>query len=206
MITINQLYMKIESKILTEQIAETLFEPAHEKKYKLKPKSEKVKIPTISVLNFDEYALNEDKDKQAKVPFYNQKILKLLDDLECPLLLLPRIQSGNIIQKIGFFTDIRFTGIATIAMIVKIAKSFQAGLTLFNFAEPAIPEMDDDYAQSFFMNKGMSKVNGLDLKLVNIEKATAFDNLESILDQHDIDLIAAMNGRKDLLYKLDFGL
>jgi succinate dehydrogenase flavin-adding protein (antitoxin of CptAB toxin-antitoxin module) len=90
-------------------------------------------------------------------------------------------------------------------MIVKIAKSFQAGLTLFNFAEPSIPEMDDDYAQSFFMNKGMSKVNGLDLKLVNIEKATAFDNLESILDQHDIDLIAAMNGRKDLLYKLDFG-
>jgi hypothetical protein len=205
MININQLDMKIEPKILTEQISNTLFEPAHQKKYKLKPKSEKVKVPTIGVLNFDEYVLNEDKEKQAKVPVYNQRILKLLDDLECPLLLLPRIQSGNIIQKIGFFTDIRFTGIATIAMIVKIAKSFQAGLTLFNFAEPSIPEMDDDYAQSFFMNKGMSKVNGLDLKLVNIEKATAFDNLESILDQHDIDLIAAMNGRKDLLYKLDFG-
>jgi hypothetical protein len=162
-------------------------------------------MPIIGVLNFDEYVLDEDKEKQVKVPVYNQRILKLLDDLECPLLLLPRIQSGNIIQKIGFFTDIRFTGVATIAMIVKIAKSFQAGLTLFNFAEPSIPEMDDDYAQSFFMNKGMSKVNGLDLKLVNIEKATAFDNLESILDQHDIDLIAAMNGRKDLLYKLDFG-
>jgi hypothetical protein len=197
--------MKIESKILSEQISDTLLESAHEKKYKLKPKSDKVKMPIIVVLNFDEYVLNEDKEKQAKVPVYNQRILKLLDDLECPLLLLPRIQSGNIIQKIGFFTDIRFTGIATIAMIVKIAKSFQAGLTLFNFAEPAIPEMDDDYAQSFFMNKGMAMVNGLELKLVNIEKATAFNNLESILDQHDIDLIAAMNGRKDLLYKLDFG-
>jgi 2-keto-3-deoxy-L-rhamnonate aldolase RhmA len=64
--------------------------------------------------------------------------------------------------------------------------------------------MDDDYAHSFFLNKGMSKVNGQELNLVNIEKSIALKNLESILDNHDIDLIAAMNGRKDLLYKLDF--
>ena len=89
-------------------------------------------------------------------------------------------------------------------MIVKIAKSFQAGLTLFNFAEPAIPEMDHDYALSFFLNKGMSNVNGQELNLVNIDKSIAIKNLESILDNHNIDLIAAMNGRKDLLYKLDF--
>jgi hypothetical protein len=196
--------MKIESKVFPKQKSESLLESDPKKKYSVKSDGEKAKMPTLATLNFEEYVQNEDKEQRVKIPVYNQKILRLLDDLDCPLLLLPRIKSGNIIQKIGFFTDIRFTGIATIAMIVKIAKSFQAGLTLFNFAEPAIPEMDDDYAHSFFLNKGMSKVNGQELNLVNIEKSIALKNLESILDNHDIDLIAAMNGRKDLLYKLDF--
>jgi hypothetical protein len=195
--------MKIEAKMLTEQFKEALLGPKHENKQSVNSSKEKFKTPISGLLNFDEYVLDE--ENQPKIPLYNQRILRLLDDLECPLLLLPRIKSGNVIQKVGFFTDIRFTGIATIALIVKIAKSFQAGLTLFNFAEPSIPEMDDDYAQSFFMNKGMSKVNGMELKLVNIEKATEFNNLEAILNRHDIDLVTAMNGRKDLLYKLDFG-
>lgn len=196
--------MKIESKIFPAQILESIFEPVHRKKNSFKSSTEKAKTPISGALNFEDYVLNDDKDQRLKTPVYNQKILRLLDDLDCPLLLLPRLKSGNIIQKIAFFTDIRFTGIATIAMIVKIAKSFQAGLTLFNFAEPEIPEMDKDYAHSFFLNKGMSKVNGQELNLVNIDKEIVFKNLESVLDSHNIDLIAAMNGRKDLLYKLDF--
>lgn len=196
--------MKIQSKVLPEQSAENILVPPNKKKYQVKSTSQKIKIPSIELLNFDEYVLNEDKNCSTKMPVYNQRILRLLDDLDCPLLLLPRIKSENIIKKIGFFTDIRFTGIATMALIVKIAKSFQAGLTLFNFAEPAIPEMDDEYARSFFLSKGLSKVNGLDLKLVNVEKSIATPKLGTILDFYEIDLIAAMNGRKDLLYKLDF--
>lgn len=195
--------MKIESKILPGPSAENILEPARKRKYQVKSASQKFKIPSIGLLNFDEYIFKEDNERPPKMPVYNLKILRLLDDLDCPLLLLPRIKSGNIIKKIGFFTDIRFTGIATIALIVKIAKSFQARLTLFNFAEPAIPEMDDEYARRFFLTKGLSKVNGLELNLVNIDKTIALPKLESILDFYEIDLIAAMNGRKDLLYKLD---
>lgn len=204
MININQLDMKIESKVFPSQISKSLLEPTDKNKNNFQSTSKRAKTSILADLNFEEYVQNEDKDQRLKFPVYNQKILRLLDDLDCPLLLLPRIKSGNIIQKIGFFTDIRFTGIATIAMIVKIAKSFQSGLTLFNFAEPEIPEMDHDYAHSFFLNKGMSNVNGQELNLVNIDKSIALKNLESILDYHNIDLIAAMNGRKDLLYKLDF--
>lgn len=204
MIGINQLDMKIESKVFPSQISKSLLEPTDKNKNSFQSTSKRAKASILADLNFEEYVQNEDKEQRLKIPVYNQKILRLLDDLDCPLLLLPRIKSGNIIHKIGFFTDIRFTGIATIAMIVKIAKSFQAGLTLFNFAEPAIPEMDHDYALSFFLNKGMSNVNGQELNLVNIDKSIAIKNLESILDNHNIDLIAAMNGRKDLLYKLDF--
>lgn len=204
MIGINQLDMKIESKVFPSQISKSLLEPTDKNKNSFQSTSKRAKASILADLNFEEYVQNEDKEQRLKIPVYNQKILRLLDDLDCPLLLLPRIKSGKIIHKIGFFTDIRFTGIATIAMIVKIAKSFQAGLTLFNFAEPAIPEMDHDYALSFFLNKGMSNVNGQELNLVNIDKSIALKNLESILDNHNIDLIAAMNGRKDLLYKLDF--
>ncbi|SDM64380.1 hypothetical protein SAMN05421813_11825 [Daejeonella rubra] len=173
------------------------------KKYSLSSTSARKNAPLFRGLNFEGQVQNEDSENTSRFPVYNQKILKLLDDLECPVLLLPRLKSGNSIKQIGFFTDIRFTGISTIAMIVKIAKSFQAGLTLFNFAEPAIPEMDQDYANNFFLKKGMFKVNGMEVELVNVEKAIAYKNLESILDNRNIDMIATMNGRKELLYKLD---
>jgi hypothetical protein len=195
--------MKMRSKEMPEQSAGKLVDHPHKKKYSLASTSARKNTPLFRGLNFEGQVLNEDLENPTKFPVYNQKILKLLDDLECPVLLLPRINSGNIIKQIGFFTDIRFTGISTIAMIVKIAKSFQAGLTLFNFADPSIPEMDPDYANSFFLKKGMSNVNGMEVDLVNIEKATAYKNLDSILDNHNIDMIATMNGRKDLLYKLD---
>lgn len=193
----------MRSKEMPEQSAGKLVDHPHKKKNSLSSTSARKNTPLFRGLNFEEQILNEDLENSTKFPVYNQKILKLLDDLECPVLLLPRINSGNIIKQIGFFTDIRFTGISTIAMIVKIAKSFQAGLTLFNFADPAIPEMDPDYANSFFLKKGMSNVNGMEVDLVNIEKAIAYKNLESILDNRNIDMIATMNGRKDLLYKLD---
>jgi hypothetical protein len=196
--------MKIESKDIYGQIGNTIKTPLHNKKYILDSKSLKRKELPVAELKTEESKFKSDTEQKLKFPVYNQKILKLLDDLDCPVLLLPRIKSDHIIQKIGFFADIRFTGITTLAMIVKIAKSFQAGLTLFNFAEPAMPQMDADFAHSFFLNKGMAKVNGIELNLVNIEKSIALKSLESILDQHDIDLIAASNGRKDLLYKLDF--
>lgn len=75
-------------------------------------------------------------------PIYNQNILKLLDDLQCPVLLLPRIKNETSFQRIGFLTDILFTGRATVALLVKIAKSLQASITLFNIPEGALPEMD----------------------------------------------------------------
>ena len=195
--------MKIRAKAMPVQSARNLVDHPRKKKYSLSSTSARKNSLLFKGLNFEDHVLNEDTENTSRFPVYNQKILKLLDDLECPVLLLPRIKSGNVIKQIGFFTDIRFTGIPTIATIVKIAKSFQAGLTLFNFAEPAIPEMDPDFANSFFLKKGMSKVNGMEVDLVNIEKAIAYKNLESILDNRNIDMIATMNGRKDLLYKLD---
>jgi len=195
--------MKLRAKEMPEQSARKLADHRQEKKYSLSSTSVRKNTILFKGLNFEDHVMNEDTGNISRFPVYNQKILKLLDDLECPVLLLPRIKSGNIIQQIGFFSDIRFTGIPTIAMIVKIAKSFQAGLTLFNLAEPAIPQMDPDFANSFFLKQGMSKVNGMEVSLVNVEKSISLTNLESILDHRKIDMIATMNGRKDLLYKLN---
>lgn len=195
--------MKIESEILSSQNAEKVLELVKKQEAVIHSTKDTVQSPILGVLNFDEFILDQDNQQKAKISIYNRRILKLLDDLNCPLLLLPRLKSGNSIHKIAFFADIRFTGLATMSMIVKIAKSFQAGLTLFNFADPAIPEMDDEYANNFFIKNGMSDVNGFELRLVNIAKSISIHKLQSILDHHEIDLIAAMNSRKDLLYQFE---
>lgn len=195
--------MKIESKISSTKNSKTILDLVQKQDPVIHATKENIQSSILGVLNFDEYILDQDNQQKAKISVYNRHILKLLDDLNCPLLLLPRLKSGNSIHKIAFFSDIRFTGIATMIMIVKIAKSFQAGLTLFNFADPAIPEMDDEFAKNLFRKNGMSNINGLELGLVNINKSISIPKLQSILDHHEIDLIAALNSRKDLLYQFD---
>lgn len=135
-------------------------------------------------------------------PIYNQSILKLMDDLQCPVLLLPRIKNETSVQRIGFLTDILFTGQATMMLLVKIAKSLQASITLFNIPESALPEMDPGYAKKHFAEQGLSEVDGLTIKLVNVRKKTSTETIEAIFDQHHITLAAATRQRKDLLFRL----
>jgi hypothetical protein len=135
-------------------------------------------------------------------PVYHKNILKLLDDLQCPVVLLPRVTSEHFDQRIGFFTDILFTGRSTIALLVKIARSFQATVTIFNIPEPVLPAMDPGYAERYFRQQGLSKVNGLRIDLVNLKKGTTIKAIETTLDQYHITIVASMHQRKDLLYKL----
>lgn len=135
-------------------------------------------------------------------PVYHKNILKLLDDLQCPVVLLPLVTNERSDQRIGFLTDILFTGTSTIALLVKIAKSFQATITIFNLPEPSLPQMDPEYAERYFNAQGMSKVNGATINLVNLKKGTTVKKIESTLCQHNITIVASMQQRKDLLYKL----
>ena len=54
---------------------------------------------------------------------YHLNVLKFLDDLECPLLLLPRIKKASGMHAIAFITDIRFTDISSLRLVVKTARS-----------------------------------------------------------------------------------
>jgi hypothetical protein len=138
----------------------------------------------------------------SESPVYNSNFLKLLDDLQCPVLLLPRVKKERSIKRIGFFTDILFTGTATLALLMKTAKSLHAKITVFNIPEPALPEMDPGYAERYFAEQGMSKIDGSEIKLVNLKKVSETEAIEDILEKYEIDLVAATQRRKDLLYRL----
>ena len=101
---------------------------------------------------------------------YRQEILKFLDDLQCPLLLLPRLKYTDTIQRIGFFTDLRFTDIPMLAVLAKTAKSLQAEVVIFNISEPDISEMDYAYAGKYFSEKVLPEMKGLTLSFVNMQK------------------------------------
>lgn len=129
---------------------------------------------------------------------FNIAVLTLLDELGCPLLLLPR-SSSEPIRNIAFLTDIRSTGYHTLAALAKLAKSFGAAITIFNVPESALPKMDPDYAESYFLKNGMECVSDLHIKLVNIPQSG--DDIVKLLLK-DIDMVVAVRGRKSLLYQL----
>ena len=79
-------------------------------------------------------------EKETNNSMYRQDILKFLDDLQCPLLLLPVVKSMDTNQRIGFFTDLRFTDIPMLAVLAKTAKSLQADVVIFNISEQIFPK------------------------------------------------------------------
>ena len=75
MIGINQLDMKIESKVFPSQISKSLLEPTDKNKNSFQSTSKRAKASILADLNFEEYVQNEDKEQRLKIPVYNQKIL-----------------------------------------------------------------------------------------------------------------------------------
>lgn len=149
---------------------------------------------------FNKIRANKDLRTTTK-QVYQENILRLLDNLNSPVLLLPRVGEGTFVRQIGFFTDLRFTGNSTLSLIAKIASSYNAGIVLFNISESHLPPMDGAYAEGYFRQQGLSEVNGIPVKLVNLPKGNT-SQLESIFTQHDIDMICALPERKNLLYNL----
>ncbi|HEY0899903.1 MAG TPA: hypothetical protein VGD90_11250 [Sphingobacteriaceae bacterium] len=132
---------------------------------------------------------------------YQANVLRLLDDLNAPLLMLPRVGQGSDIKQIGFFTDLRFTGSATLAAVAKIAQTFKAGIVLFNISESHLPSMEPAYAEKYFKKQELEEINGIPVKLVNLNKPSKAE-LENIFNDYHIDMLTAMQGRKNLLYNL----
>ncbi|TZF84930.1 hypothetical protein FW774_08150 [Pedobacter sp. BS3] len=138
---------------------------------------------------------------QVSGSVYQQNILKLLDALQCPLLLLPRINHKDAIRHIGFLTDIRFTDMNIITLLGKIAGSLNASVTVFNVTENGVAPMEPVYAEKYFGKHILPKLKNISLNLVNTGKVT-IDTLRNILTRNGIDMLTAVQRRKDLLYQL----
>jgi hypothetical protein len=138
---------------------------------------------------------------EASTRIYQEGILRLLDELNSPVLMLPRVERGSTIHRIGFFTDLRFTGNSTLALVAKMAQSFNASIVLFNISESHLPSMDSSYAESFFKQQGLERINGIPVKLVNLKCGT-LSEMEKAFTENSIDMLTALPERKNLLYNL----
>lgn len=146
--------------------------------------------------------IRANKDLRAtSTHVYQENILRLLDNLNSPVLLLPRVDAGMSVRQVGFFTDLRFTGNSTLSLIAKIASSYDATIVLFNISESHLPAMDAAYAERYFAQHGLSEIGGIPVKLVNLNKGSQ-NQMEDLFVQHDIDMICALPERKNLLYNL----
>jgi len=143
---------------------------------------------------------NEDLKARPQVQ-YQENVLRLLDDLNAPLLMLPRVSQGNEVRQIGFFADVRFTGSATLAAVAKIARTFKASIVLFNIAESHLPPIETAYAEKLFSQQELEEIDGVRVKLVNLQKSSKAE-IESICNEYHIDMLTAMQGRKKLLYNM----
>lgn len=132
---------------------------------------------------------------------YQENILRLLDELNSPMLMLPRVAGASAVRTIGFFTDLRFTGHATLAQVAKMARSFNASIVIFNIAESHLPQMDPAYAASCFDRQGLDQIDGVETKLVNLRAGTPSE-MEKTFAEHNIGMLTVLRERKNLLYDL----
>ncbi len=139
--------------------------------------------------------------KTASDHVYQENILRLLDALNSPILMLPRVEQDRVVQSIGFFTDLRFTGHSTLSLVARMARSYHAAIVIFNVSESHLPPMDPGYAESLFKRQGLETIDGVPARLVNLTLGTASE-MEKVFAEHQIGMLTALQERKNLLYSL----
>jgi len=155
--------------------------------------SEMVVRHGIWLLIMDERQLNNPEDIVSE-----NKALKIINSINCPVLLMPRDFDLDIFNKIAYVTDLRYCDLG----VVRFLKAFNSPVFVTHVTAPGLPGLDERYAQEILSEEICTKSNYSKLFLRNIKSEAVNTSLEYILDTIGIKMLALVNKKHKTFERL----
>jgi hypothetical protein len=177
-----------------------------------KPGTEPVtKINCVQVNNFNQNAIRDmviqhniwliimdDQMAQLKSDHSDDNALKIINNLNCPVLLLPEHAQFNGINKIAYVTDLRYCDLG----VIRFLKVFNTPIFVTHISAPGLPDLEERYAQEILADVVSVKANYWKIFLRNIKSKNIHGPINTVFDALEIKMLAFVNKKHQTLERL----
>jgi len=117
----------------------------------------------------------------------------LLNRVACPVLLVPQKFSAVNLERMVYMADLRYCQIPVIRYLVHLARPFESKLQVAHVSAQGLPDIQEDYARSFFSEAISSQVNYDQLYFNNIKEKNLKKVADVMVNILHTDLIVLVN-------------
>jgi hypothetical protein len=125
-------------------------------------------------------------------------IINIVNHTNCPRLFLPVDTSFNQIDKIAYFTDLRYCDLG----VVRFLKSFNAFLFITHVTTRGLPDIHHQYAQDIVSDEITAKSGYKKVFLRNINRAGHIGEIGKVIETDGIKMCAIVSKKHGLLEEL----
>ncbi|GAB2984160.1 hypothetical protein GCM10027049_22250 [Mucilaginibacter puniceus] len=118
----------------------------------------------------------------------------LLNQLRCPLLLVPERWAGHQIHRITYIADLRYCRLNIMRYLTTMAKSLHAGLSLAHISAKDLPPIDEKYSRELFAEIAYNSQSCF-ATFNNIREVDIHRAVDIIINHLHNDLIVLINHR-----------
>jgi hypothetical protein len=142
--------------------------------------------------------IDEKQLKHIKNPDSGDHSRNVINNLNCPVLLMPHYFELNTFNKIAYVTDLRYCDLG----VIQFLKVFNAILFVTHISAPGLPDMEEQYAQEILAEEVSVKTNYWKIFLRNIRNKNVKAPINKVLDTLEIKMLALVNKKHQTFERL----
>ena len=147
----------------------------------------------IWLIIMGEQRLYQLKNKDIANPAF-----EVIDNINCPVLIMSQHMDFNYFNRISYVTDLRYCDLG----VMQFLKVFSAQLFVTHVSAPGLPDMEERYAQELLAEEISTKVNYSKMFLRNLKSKNVKDSIDRVLDTLEIKMLAFVNKKHQTFERL----
>jgi len=140
----------------------------------------------------------DDQMAQFKSDHSDDSALKIMNNLNCPVLLVPEQAQFTGISKIAYVTDLRYCDLG----VIRFLKVFNTPIFVTHISAPGLPDLEERYAQEILAEVVSVKSNYWKIFLRNIKSKNIHGPINTVFEALEIKMLAFVNKKHQTLERL----
>lgn len=124
--------------------------------------------------------------------------IKMINSINCPVLLVPDKFDITSLNRVGYVTDLRYCDLG----VIKFLKAFNAQLYVTHISAPGLPDMEERYAQDILSGDISVKANYQKMFLRNIKNKNVKGAIDYVADTVELKMLAMVNKKHQTIERL----
>jgi nucleotide-binding universal stress UspA family protein len=124
--------------------------------------------------------------------------VKIINNINCPVLLIPDKFELTALNRIGYITDLRYCDLG----VIKFLKVLNAHLYITHISAPGLPDMEERYAQDILAGDISLKANYQKIFLRNIKNKNIKGAIDYVVDTVELKMLAMVNKKHQTIERL----